>query len=81
MINHMKRTTLILDDRRLIDLKRLAAARGETLSAVVDQFLAEGIRRASAPKKRGAPLPVYKMGEPKVNVADRDQLWEAMERD
>jgi hypothetical protein len=79
MINCMKRTTLILDDRRLIQVKRLAAERGETISAVVDQFLAEGIRRATAPKRRGAPLPVFDMGEPKVNVADRDQLWELME--
>lgn len=63
----------------MVDLKRLAAARGETLSALVDEFLAEGIRRASAPKNRGAPLPVYKMGEPRVNVADRDQLWDFME--
>lgn len=81
MINHMKRTTLILDDRRLLEVKRLAAERGETISAIVDQFLAEGIRRAAAPKKRAAPLPVFDMGEPKMNLADRDQLWEAMERE
>lgn len=77
----MKRTTLILDDRRLIELKRLAAERGETISAVVDQFLAEGIRRAAAPKKRSRSLPVFDMGEPRVNIADRDQLSEVMERE
>jgi len=77
----MKRTTLILDDRRLIELKRLAAERGETISAVVDQFLAEGIRRASTPRKRGRSLPVSDMGAPRVNLADRDQLWDAMERE
>ncbi len=77
----MKRTTLILEDRRLIELKRLAAERGQTISAVVDEFLAEGIRRASASKRRNPSLPVFYMGEPGVNVADRDQLWEAMERE
>jgi len=77
----MKRTTLILADRRLIELKRLAAERGQTISAVVDEFLAEGIRRASAPKPRNASLPVFDMGEPRVNVADRDQLEGAMERE
>jgi hypothetical protein len=76
----MKRTTLILNERRLNDLKRLAAERGQTVSAVVDEFLADGIRRASAPKKRGARLPVFRMGAPRVNLADRDQLWDAMER-
>jgi hypothetical protein len=45
-------------------VKRLAAERGETISAIVDQFLAKGIRRATAPKKRRGPLPVFEMGEP-----------------
>ena len=80
MISHMKRTTLILDDRRLIAVKRLAAERGETLSAVVDQLLADGLRRASAPKKGNASLPVFDLGEAKVNLSDRDQLAEIMER-
>jgi len=81
MISNMKRTTLILHDRRLMELKRLAAERGRTLSAVVDEFLAEGLRRSSAPKKRAVALPVFDMGEPRVNIADRDQLWEIMERE
>lgn len=75
----MRRTTLILDDRRLVELKRLAGERRETLSAIVDQFLAEGIQRASAPKKRGISLPVFDMGEANVNLAGRDQLAEIME--
>jgi hypothetical protein len=57
----MKRATLILDGP---EVKRLAAERGETISAIVDQFLAKGIRRATAPKKRRVPLPVFEMGEP-----------------
>ena len=81
MISHTKCITLMLDDRRLIQVKRLAAERGETISAIVDQFLAEGLRRATAPKKRGARLPVFEMGEPRVNLADHDELWEAMERE
>jgi hypothetical protein len=72
---------LILSERRLTELKRLAAERGQTLSAVVDEFLAEGLRRSAAPKKRAPPLPVFDMGEPRVNVADRDQLWELLERE
>ncbi|HEY7336611.1 MAG TPA: hypothetical protein VH639_17090 [Bryobacteraceae bacterium] len=75
----MVRTTLILHDRRLAEIKRLAAERGQTVSAVVDEFLAEGIRRSQAPKRRTPTLPVFDMGEARVNIADRDQLWEAME--
>ncbi len=70
----MKRTILILDARRWAELKRLAAERGETVSAVVDQFLAEGIRQSYVPRKRGLSLPVFDMGEPRVDIADRDQL-------
>lgn len=81
MIIHMKRTTLILEERRLTELKRLAAERGQTLSAVVDEFLSEGIRRARLPKKRRSPLPAFRMGEPSVNIDDRDQLWERMEHE
>lgn len=80
MISNMRRTTLILDERRLLELKRLAAEQGRTISAVVDEFLAEGIRRSRAPKKHACHLPVFDMGEPLVNIDDRDQLWDAMER-
>jgi hypothetical protein len=76
----MKRTTLILADRRLSDLKALAAVRGQTLSSLVDEFLADGIRRSRSPKKRRAPLPAFDLGEPLVDISDRDQLYEAMER-
>jgi hypothetical protein len=76
----MRRTTLILADQRLRQLKGLAAERGQTLSTLVDQFLAEGIHRATGFKQRVKPLPVFNMGAPKVNIDDRDQLWEEMER-
>lgn len=79
MISNMKRTTLILHERRLAELKRVAADRGQTISAVVDEFLAEGIRRAREPKRTKVAFPVFNMGEPRVNIADRDQLWDLME--
>lgn len=72
---------MILHDRRLSELKRVAAERGQTVSAVVDEFLAEGIRRAQLPKRRATVLPSFDMGEALVNVADRDELTEAMERE
>ena len=81
MISHMetiaKRTTLILQTTRFVDLKQLAAERGQTLSAVVDEFLAEGLRRARAPK---APLvlPSYDLGKALVDIDDREALAEVM---
>ena len=64
----------------MVDLKKLAAERGQTLSAVVDEFLAEGIRRSRVPKRPAPRLPVFDMGESRVDIADRDQLWDAMEQ-
>ena len=81
MISSMKRTTLILQDRRLPELKKVAAERGQTISAVVDEFLADGLRRAKTPKRRAPSLPVFDMGEPLVNIDDRGQLFEAMEQE
>ena len=72
-----KRTTLILQSTRFVNLKQLAAERGQTLSAVVDEFLAEGIRRARAPKAPLA-LPCYDMGKALVDIDDREALAEAV---
>jgi hypothetical protein len=77
----MRRTTLILSDRRLAEVKRIAADRGQTISAVVDEFLAEGVRRTQTPKRRTVTLLSFDMGEPRVNIADRDQLFDLMERE
>lgn len=76
MIIHMK-TTLILPDNLVRTLKRRAAERGTTLSQVV----AEALRRGLEPiRDTGVPpLPVYSMGPARVDVADRDALYDAME--
>lgn len=79
MIGPMKRTTLMLEERRLIEVKRLAAERGQTMSALVDEFLAEGILRASAATGGNPSRPVFDLREPRVNVANR--LGEALERE
>lgn len=72
------KTTLILPDHVVRELKRLAARRGETLSAVV----AETLRRGLAQPERAAglvPLPTHSIGRPLVDIADRDALYRAMD--
>lgn len=78
---HMARTTLVIDEQRLIDLKRLAAARRTTLSAVVDEFLREGLARAGSNQKRRRPaLPRGKhMGRMLVDISDRDRLYDVLD--
>ncbi|MGH7341364.1 MAG: CopG family transcriptional regulator [Candidatus Rokuibacteriota bacterium] len=71
------KTTLILPDHVVRELKRRAARRGETLSAVV----AEALRRGLAAEEPTdlPPLPTHRMGKPLVDIADRDALYRAME--
>jgi hypothetical protein len=68
-------SSLILDDRRLMDLKRLAAERGTTISAVVNEFLADGIRRSRLPRKRVMSPTAISCGRPwsGIEVPDRYQ--------
>lgn len=77
MIYHMK-TTLILPEHLLRQLKRRAARRGETLSAVVEEVIRRGLRE-HPPVAEPAPLPLHHMGRPRVDLADRDALYAAMD--
>ena len=80
MFLHMaSRTTLILPDELMRELKRRAAERGETLSSVVEETLRRGLdagRRSVVVE----PLPSYSMGRPMVDIADREELYRTMEK-
>jgi hypothetical protein len=74
------KTTLVIEDRVMRRLKALAAERGMTLSSVVEDFLRRGLLEASKATERAAPrrpLPSFPMGEPLVDLADREALDEA----
>jgi len=77
MVFHMK-TTLIIPDPLFRELKLRATRRGETLSNVVAEALRRGLAR-EAPAVRLPPLPRFKMGRARVDISDRDALYEAME--
>ena len=76
MLFHMK-TTLILPDHLVRDLKHRATEQGTTLSAVVAEALRRGL--AQSPTVDLPPLPSHRMGEALVDLADRDALYRAME--
>ena len=79
MVFRMK-TTLIIPDPVFRNLKRQSAESGTTLSELVTELLRIGLRELEKPKRRRLPpLPTFKMGPPKVNIADRDALYRAME--
>jgi hypothetical protein len=79
MIFHM-RTTLIIDDDLFRRLKRLAAQENRTLSEVTQEVLRRGLRDLPKPRRGAVKLPTFSLGRPLVDVADRDQLYEVLDR-
>lgn len=74
------RTTLNLDDGLMTAAKRQAADRGVTLTQIIEDALrAELTRQRDAPPFR-LEFPVVRGGRPpKVDLADRSALYDAME--
>ena len=76
----MKRTTLILHEKTFADVKRLAADEGRTMSDIVDELLRTGLTRFRIGQpKQLPPLPSYSMGEAKVDISDRNALYDLMD--
>jgi hypothetical protein len=80
MVFHMK-TTLNIDPSVMQRLKEEAARRGTTMSELVEagirRILAEPGDRPTRP--RLPPLPSWKSGGARVDVANRDALYDAMD--
>jgi len=72
------KTSLIIPDHLMRELRERAARSGRTLSATVAEALRRGLE-APDPEPPTEPLPTHRMGRPKVDVADRDALYRAME--
>lgn len=76
------RTTVDLNDELLIKARRLAAQRSTTLTAVIEESLAAALARTE-----GTGEPFRLLWQPHrgryiggVDLADRDALYETMER-
>ncbi len=79
MVSHMK-TTLVIDDAVLAKLRREAARDGKTISELVEAALRLFLERRP-PSAAVPPLPTFKLGTAKVDLADRDALYRLMEED
>ena len=77
MFFHMK-TTLQIDDRIFVQLKRYAAAHGRTMSDVVETALRRLLQSRPDPTAL-PPLPSFDSGGTLVDIADREALYGAME--
>jgi Arc/MetJ family transcription regulator len=72
------KTTLNIDDTVMAELKREAARQGRTMSEMVETALRLLLR---SPRKRPSlpELPTFDGGEPFIDIADRNALYDAMD--
>ncbi len=77
MVFRMK-TTLILPDPVLRDLKRHAAKRGTTMSELAAELLRKGLNDRPKPTHL-PPLPSFNAGPLLVDVADRDAMYDILD--
>lgn len=77
MVCHMK-TTLIIDDSVMVQLKREAARQGRTMSELVEEAL-RLLFQSQKTRRPLPPLPAFKSGGYRVDIADRDALYQAMQ--
>ncbi len=80
MIFHM-RTTIVIDDGLFRELKKRAADENRTLSEVTQETLRLGLAR-QVPTRRATrvKLPSFPMGKATVDLADRNQLFDLLDR-
>jgi len=79
MVSHMK-TTLNIDATVMQRLREEAARRGTTMSELVEAGLRRVLDPESAPTRRPLPpLPRWRSGGARVDVADRDALYALMD--
>lgn len=76
------KTTLNISDATMRALKREAARRGQTMSALVEAALRDLIspKPPSAHLAKPLKLPRFHGGAARVDVANRDALYDVMER-
>ncbi len=77
MVFHMK-TTLTIEDGVMRQLKAEAARQGRTMSELVETALRRLLEEEAVPVELPA-LPAFSGGGARVDVSDRDALYEAME--
>ncbi len=75
------RTTIALEDELLRLLKKRAADENRSLQALVNDLLRRALTSLGRPRGYRLKLPVWKAAErPGVDITDRDQLYDLMDR-
>ena len=83
MVYHMK-TTLNIDDTVMQRLREEAARRGTTMSALVEAGLRRVLARptpSNAQPDTLPPLPTWRSGGFRADIANREDLYRVMEEE
>ena len=78
MVHHMK-TTLNIDDTVMQRLREEAARQGKPMSELVEIGLRRILTKSPQESEHLPELPTLASGGMRVDVADRDRLYEIME--
>ncbi len=76
------RTTLVLEDVAVEEIRKISFLEKKTISEIVNGFLMEGLRRRREIKlspQKSAILPSFHMGVPRIDISDRDALNDVMD--
>ncbi len=74
------KTTLVLDDAIVAKLKREAARQGQTMSELVESALRLMFRERRR-EQQLPPLPTHDFGQLLVDVADRNALYDVLDKE
>jgi hypothetical protein len=77
MVCHTK-TTLNIDEHLMTRVKQEAVRQGRTMSEFIESALRLALQTRAKPA-RLTPLPTFRGGQFRANVADRDSLLDFME--
>jgi len=73
------KTTLDISDLTMQELEQRAAQRGQTVSELVEAAIRSWLHPRKAPTTKLPPLPELESGGAKVDVADREVLYDVLE--
>jgi len=74
------KTTLVIDEGVMRGLKQEAARQRRTMSELVEAAVRVFLEDTKKPQPEAQPLPCIDAGAPYVDLADRDSLYDAMEK-
>jgi plasmid stability protein len=75
------RTTLDLDPTVVEAIRRRGAREGKSMGAVASELLAIGLARTSPPEPRALEWRSRDLGQPRVDLEDKEALRALLERD